>query len=118
MEVDEYFRKGKMYVFGKWSRERREYARRIGANPREYFIIEGAPMGSEGYYYPKSGDYFMCLGLRKKVLRGKGKDGSDVVWTVIKFLSPDTKVVLDSCTKIGRFTLEKWMIAPEHLEKV
>lgn len=119
MQVDEYFIKGKMYVYGGIPSTVYEYYRRVNRfEPRKWLCIEGI-LGEAGRYYPKVGDYFMCLGTQHRELSGiKAINGKRAETHIIKFLAPGNKIILDSCIRISRNTIEKWQIAPEHLQAV
>lgn len=117
MQLNDYFIKGKMYVFGGFDTSSARFMKERGLKIRNYFWVpDGA--GKSVPYYPKIGKHFMFLDIKERLYTPPGQDKA-MVRHNIRFLSPEGKVVTDFCgPQLTKSIMEKWAIAPEHLEEV
>lgn len=113
MELEEYFLAGKMYVFGGFDTYTDEILlKKFGEKPRRELWVEGK---NERCHSPKIGDYYMCLEVIRRPIGPK--DGSQGYrMSLVRFLSPNNQVVIDTIRQISRRIVERWKFAEEHFE--
>lgn len=115
MEPEEYFIKGKMYVFGGFDTSSAQFMKEQGLKIRDYFWVYGGN-GKSIPYYPKIGNYFMCLDVKVRPYQRPGIE-KQIIRYAVRFLAPDAKIVTDFVSeKVNRSTIEKWKLASQHFE--
>jgi len=114
MLVSDYFIPGKMYQYvGIPSYFFSISSKHYYARPRRWLCVEGL-IGQAGQCYPEVGDYFMCLKVDRYSLKINFKNG-EADSNIIKFLTPDSKIVLDNARSMKSITVQKSKIAEQHL---
>lgn len=117
MQPSDYSIKGKMYVFGGFDTSGARFMKERGLKIRDYFWVPSGD-GKSVPYYPKIEKYFMFLDVKERVHTVPGRDKLAVRYN-LRFLSPEGKVITDFCASpLTKSIIEKWTIAPEHLEEV
>ncbi len=115
MELHEYFIKGKLYQFGGFPGDtpsiRHFIHREFGRGLRNWFYVLG-PQNKiilEEKYFAQKGEIFLFLGSRQSETLFRGKNGMRPCTTVLKFLAPNNKIVLDLALSLSNSILEKWV---------